>query len=274
MTTLTTNEERMAQGTQHSPLTAWVEGLRKALESTAGEQTAPPMQAQVAPQGAWLAWPAPVWQCLELGSTAAIKIGAPRSTLEVLAQFVTGEQQLDEVVCENNFRELINQSAANFADSLSARLGPRQRFQPARPVEPPEASDYGLQVQFSLLDSDCIIAFIPNHQMIELLDAEQLPAKATTSLDLPEPGFANIDMLLEVELPVVVTFGRTQLPLKDVLKLSSGSIVELNRLVNEPVEVLINNCVVARGEVVVVDGIYGIRVTEIVSRQERIRSIF
>ncbi len=61
--------------------------------------------------------------------------------------------------------------------------------------------------------------------------------------------------------------------LEDVLKLASGSIVELNRSATDPVDVLVNDAVIARGEVVVVDGNYGIRVTEVVSRKERIRSI-
>jgi flagellar motor switch protein FliN/FliY len=115
------------------------------------------------------------------------------------------------------------------------------------------------------------LAVVPSGELMDVVAADLIPA----GMPSPAPGApGNLDLLLEVELPVVVTFGRTQLPLKDVLKLSSGSIVELNRLANEPVEVLINNSVIARGEVVVVDGNYGIRVTEIVSRQERIRSIF
>jgi flagellar motor switch protein FliN/FliY len=76
-----------------------------------------------------------------------------------------------------------------------------------------------------------------------------------------------------VELPVSVSFGRARVPLKDVLKLTSGSIVELNRSVSDPVEVIVNNCVIARGEVVVVDGNYGIRIQEILSRQERLRTL-
>ncbi|MBL8231774.1 MAG: flagellar motor switch protein FliN [Bryobacterales bacterium] len=83
-----------------------------------------------------------------------------------------------------------------------------------------------------------------------------------------------MDLLLEVELPVSVSFGRAQLPLKDVLKLNSGSIVELNRSINEPVEVIVNNCVVARGEVVVVEGNYGVRIKQIVSREERLRTLY
>jgi flagellar motor switch protein FliN/FliY len=74
-------------------------------------------------------------------------------------------------------------------------------------------------------------------------------------------------------MPVSVSFGRAQLPLRDVIKLTTGSIVELNRNVRDPVEVIINNCVIARGEVVVVEGNYGIRIHQIVSRAERIRSL-
>ena len=83
-----------------------------------------------------------------------------------------------------------------------------------------------------------------------------------------------MDLLLEVELPVSVSFGRAQMRLKDVVKLTTGSIVELNRSISEPVEIIVNNCVIARGEVVVVEGNYGVRIKQIVSRQERLRSLF
>ena len=92
----------------------------------------------------------------------------------------------------------------------------------------------------------------------------------------PEPASATrtLDLLLEVELPVSVSFGRSQMRLKDLVKLNTGSIVELNRAISEPVEVVVNNCVIARGEVVVVEGNYGVRIKQIISRQERLRSLF
>ena len=77
----------------------------------------------------------------------------------------------------------------------------------------------------------------------------------------------TLDLLMEVELPVSVSFGRAELPLRDVLKLNSGSIVELNRTITDPVEIIVNNCVIARGEVVVVDGNYGVRIQQVVSRE-------
>ena len=79
---------------------------------------------------------------------------------------------------------------------------------------------------------------------------------------------------MEVELPVCVSFGRAQMRLKDAIKLTTGSIVELNRSISEPVEIIINNCVVARGEVVVVEGNYGVRIQHIISKEERLRTLF
>lgn len=82
----------------------------------------------------------------------------------------------------------------------------------------------------------------------------------------------RFDVLFDVALPVSVSFGKTELLVKDVLKLTTGSIVELNRSVSEPVDVIVNNCIIARGEVVVVDGNYGVRIINIVSRNERLRT--
>jgi flagellar motor switch protein FliN/FliY len=89
----------------------------------------------------------------------------------------------------------------------------------------------------------------------------------------PAAKSKTFELLLDVELPVSVSFGRAQVPLKDVLKLTTGSIVELNRSVNEPVDVIVNNCVIARGEVVVVDGNFGVKIQQVISRQDRLRTL-
>ena len=83
----------------------------------------------------------------------------------------------------------------------------------------------------------------------------------------------TFDLLLDVELPVSVSFGSAEVSLKDVLKLTTGSIIELNRTIQEPVEVVVNNCVIARGEVVVVEGNFGVRIQSVASRQERLRTL-
>jgi flagellar motor switch protein FliN/FliY len=73
----------------------------------------------------------------------------------------------------------------------------------------------------------------------------------------------NLKLVMDVELNVSLRFGRRQLALREVLDLSSGSVVELDRMVDEPVELLLDGKVIARGEAVIVDGNYGLRVTEI-----------
>lgn len=79
----------------------------------------------------------------------------------------------------------------------------------------------------------------------------------------------NVERLLDVELEVVVRFGLTQIPLRELVRIGVGSMIELNRQVDEPVELLVNNRPLARGSVVVVDGYYGVCITEIGQLEER-----
>jgi flagellar motor switch protein FliN len=76
--------------------------------------------------------------------------------------------------------------------------------------------------------------------------------------------------ILDVELSITVSIGSTQLPLRDILKLTTGSVVELDRLITDPVDILVNKCIIARGEVVVIEGNYGVRILQVVSRSERL----
>jgi flagellar motor switch protein FliN len=80
-------------------------------------------------------------------------------------------------------------------------------------------------------------------------------------LQLPEA--MNLDLVMDVELNVTLRFGQRQLALREVLELTSGSVIELDRQVEEPVELLLEGKVIARGEAVVIDGNYGLRVTEV-----------
>ena len=89
----------------------------------------------------------------------------------------------------------------------------------------------------------------------------------------PTPVPHNLDLILDMDLPLWVRFGFTNMTLQALSKLAPGTTVDLERAPEDPVEVLVNNIVVARGEVVVVSGNYGVRVTEVVSTQARIRSM-
>ena len=103
----------------------------------------------------------------------------------------------------------------------------------------------------------------------------QQPKSPETAADAGQgsAGNWNIDLLLDVELPVCVSFGNSEMPLKDVLKLGAGSVIELDKSVNDPVMIIVNHKPIAKGEVVMVDGNYGVRILEVESTADRIRSL-
>jgi len=76
----------------------------------------------------------------------------------------------------------------------------------------------------------------------------------------------HLDTLMNIDLPVSISFGSTEMALGDVLKLTTGSIIEFQHLLSEPVNIIVNHCLVARGDVVVVDANYGVRISEVISR--------
>lgn len=109
----------------------------------------------------------------------------------------------------------------------------------------------------------------------ETSEADAPPVEASEAATLAEISKRddNLELLLDVELEVTLRFGERQMLLRDILELSPGAVVELDRKLQEPAELLTAGKVMARGEVVIVDGNYGLRVTEIVSPQHRIPSL-
>ena len=83
----------------------------------------------------------------------------------------------------------------------------------------------------------------------------------------------NLNMLLDIPLQVTVELGRTKRSVKEILELSSGSILELDKLAGEPIDILINNRLIAQGEVVVIDENFGVRVTDILSQSDRLKKL-
>jgi len=83
-------------------------------------------------------------------------------------------------------------------------------------------------------------------------------------------GEVNLDLILDVAVTLSLEVGRTRLPVRELLQLAQGSILELDRLAGEPLDVLVNGIWIARGEVVVVNDNFGVRLTEVVSANERL----
>lgn len=83
---------------------------------------------------------------------------------------------------------------------------------------------------------------------------------------------ANLDVILNIPVQMSLELGRTKMDLRDLLQLGQGSVVELGRTIDEPLDVLVNGTLIAHGEVVVVDNKFGIRLTDIISPEKRVQS--
>ncbi|MED5619747.1 flagellar motor switch protein FliN [Ideonella sp. BN130291] len=105
--------------------------------------------------------------------------------------------------------------------------------------------------------------------------AEQVaPASFTNFSATPSSGAGNdINMILDIPVQLTVELGRTRIPIKHILQLAQGSVVELDALAGEPMDVLVNGYLIAQGEVVVVNDKFGIRLTDIVTPSERMRRL-
>ena len=103
----------------------------------------------------------------------------------------------------------------------------------------------------------------------EQLETHEQPAASGTSAGAE----INMDALLDIPVTLSVEIGRSKVPIKQLVSLSQGSVIELDREVSEPLDLLVNGKLMARGEVVVVDGRFGLRLIDIVSPPERLKNL-
>ena len=93
------------------------------------------------------------------------------------------------------------------------------------------------------------------------------------SANVGQPAANNLDLILDIPVQLTVELGRTKIAIRNLLQLAQGSVVELDGLAGQPMDVLVNGCLIAQGEVVVVNDKFGIRLTDIISPAERLRRI-
>lgn len=277
--------------TVRSIMDDWVGSLAHVLESMTDQKPDTHWQfttgsfAEVAGPGEYLWWKQP----FQIAPDMLVWVAAPQTTWEfagTLTLKAAGLENVEKAEARNTWFEILGQSLSVMARSMGAEFGREVTCEPGTE----EAADASMQdwVSATLTFSDkplqpLLLTLSPN-----LLDALASPPQAEAQSDevapvlttadsesslLPAAASRTLDLLLDVDLPISISFGKAQLPMKDVLKLTTGSIVELNRSVSDHVELLVNHCLIARGEVVVVDGNYGVRIQEIASRQERLRSL-
>ncbi len=100
-----------------------------------------------------------------------------------------------------------------------------------------------------------------------------VPPSKTGEKEKEGKGLPNLSLLLDIPLEITAELGRTRMIIHDLLQLGQGSVIELNKLAGEPLEILVSNKLIARGEVVVVNEKFGIRLTDIISPLERIKQL-
>lgn len=233
-----------------------------------------------------------VWweQGFDLTPEPSVWVGIPEETWAEMARRVLqppeGEQAQPEEargVC----LEILNQSFSALAQAMGERRKQAVAVGAGRELErPPEGTRFGT---VRLAGADTVLAPILvafGELLAGALDepaAEAAPASAPASTsgqdtggagshDRQSRGSKTLDLLRDVELPVSISFGRTRILLQEVLRLTAGSVVELDRSIDEPVELIVNDTVVAIGEVVVIEGNYGMRIQRIMDRKGLLRS--
>jgi flagellar motor switch protein FliN/FliY len=265
-------------------LDQWTAGLAQVVESMADQKpevhwqpgATPPADQellwweqpfQIAPGTVlWVATPQPSW---EYAGTLTLK--------------AAGLETVETAEARNTWIEILGQSLSGLALAMGSLLGREVACEAGSERAPDENPEVAVSVSLSFGDttlaplwmgfSPKLISILSDPSAVEREspepEEEERERSPSERGDIPP----TMELLLDVELPVSISFGKTEILMKDVLKLTTGSIVELNRGVNEPVEVLVNHCLIARGEVVVVEGNYGVRIQQIVNRQDRLRSI-
>lgn len=268
-------------------LDEWMGTLAQVLESMTGHRPNAvwqPASGPAAPGGEteMLWWEQP----LERAADSIVWVGAPLRTWKhagTLTLQVAGLETVESNEAHSTWIEILSQSLSGLARSITGILRGEVLCTAGR--ERPSAPDARDWVSVTLGFPEVslpplLLAFSPG--LVALLasppheDAAEAGPRVTRESavnEQPVKASRTMELLLEVELPVSISFGKTRLPLRDVLKLTTGSIVELNRTATDPVDVLVNQRLIARGEVVVVEGNYGVRIQEIASRQVRLRSI-
>ena len=247
----------------------------------------PKMEVHFAPptRGADMLW----WnQPLDLAAGAGIWIGAGEETWSTMGRHIltaAGVESSSPAELKDTYLEVLRQSLGALARATGNRLGREIVAIAGAEQEPPADPAFGCEIAISIDDRELPrLAFYLNQEMLEALehdlspdmaDARQVPKPAPddkeSEAEFTGRACGTLDLLLDVEMPVSISFGRTQVRVQELLKLISGSIIELDRSITEPVEVIVNNCIIARGEVVVVDGNYGVRINEVMSRRERLQ---
>ncbi|WQY24362.1 flagellar motor switch protein FliY [Helicobacter pylori] len=227
---------------------------------------------------------------------SSIELLAPVDLVTALSDLMLGGEGASKEEMDNDdldaFKEMASNIFGAIATSLkSQELLPKLNFTTINAEiakELPKKEDYAKAMVFSfkmeaLKESQIILlttaAFERQFEKTHKEEKEETTKSATAEevkthdASLENIEIRNISMLLDVKLNVKVRIGQKKMILKDVVSMDIGSVVELDQLVNDPLEILVDDKVIAKGEVVIVDGNFGIQITDIGTKKERLEQL-
>ncbi|WP_231267432.1 flagellar motor switch protein FliY [Helicobacter pylori] len=229
---------------------------------------------------------------------SSIELLAPVVLVTALSDLMLGGEGASKEEMDNDdldaFKEMASNIFGAIATSLkSQELLPKLNFTTINAEiakELPKKEDYAKAMVFSfkmeaIKESQIILlttaAFERQFEKTHKEEKEETIKSATEATEeikthdasLENIEIRNISMLLDVKLNVKVRIGQKKMILKDVVSMDIGSVVELDQLVNDPLEILVDDKVIAKGEVVIVDGNFGIQITDIGTKKERLEQL-
>jgi flagellar motor switch protein FliN/FliY len=284
--------ERESSETVSRLLDQWAEALVQVVESMTDQRPALEWRKDCGPppesgKEADLLW----WeQPFQISPAAKAWVAAPRASWEHLGTLTLKAAGLETVgpdEARNTWFEILGQSLSGMARAIGVVVGQEVNCEAGVERAPgPDGRHWSsLTLRFAETAPEPLVVAL-SATLVDLISTPEearsgAPGPLSHAARPPDDALLEssagrsrtMDLLLDVELPVSISFGKAELPMRDILKLTTGSIVELNRAINDPVEVLVNHSLIARGEVVVVDGNYGVRIQQIANRNERLRSL-
>ena len=240
-----------------------------AIQATLQMLTGAEVSAHAAPgKGRATTW----WESRISGSgNYRLAVGSDRETSTAIASSIlsaAGVSAGDEQELRSTWLEVLDQAASSAVHEAGSTIGGKLESHSAAEVSSPDGYRERIVV---VIDGSEYAIEVSVRGESAALDVRKDSGKQAKDQALAKvAGSRTISTLLGVQLPVSISFGNTRMPLKDVLKLTTGTVVELNRQPEDPVDIIVNDCVIARGEVVVVDGNYAVRIQSIIARQDRI----
>jgi flagellar motor switch protein FliN/FliY len=224
-------------------------------------------------------------------------VGLKNKLVSIISNMMIGLDSFkDEITADDKdaFVEAVNQMFSACQVPLKEILDIEMRFKDITFVESGDAVDqiasgdvklWNVTMELAEVATEKFVLITPeNFGAVDKPEekVEELTMDTGTGLERPtvstgraftEYEGTNIELLMDMELPITVRIGHTEMKLIDIMRLGLGSIIELEKMVDDPVEILANEKLVARGEVVVCDGNYAVKITEVESRADRIKSL-